>query len=77
MIFSMKNKRVLTQAEVVRLLKSEFRRSKLPHNKFAESLGVSKQYLTNVLSGRYRPGKKIGFEKIKDSIRFVRIGDKR
>ena len=62
-----------TQDEVVQLLRDEMEKSGLKFVEFARRLGVSKQYLRNILTKKQMPGRRIGFAKSPDSIRFVRV----
>jgi len=62
----MKRKKTLTQPELVALLKKQAQ--EVPQNLLAKQLGVSPQYLGDILRGDRLPGKKIldgmGYERI-------------
>jgi len=72
----MATKTLLSQDEAVAILKDNHKRSGLSFKDFAESLGVSKQYLRNVMKKIQLPGPRVGFVKVV-GFKFEQVRGKR
>jgi len=64
------SEKLYTLKQVIHFLNEA--RGKRSKKQFADSLGVSPQFLCNVLKGRQLPSEKLGFEKVEATWKFRR-----
>lgn len=63
--------KTFTHNQVIQMIRAEIKKSALSLSEFAESKGISRQYLNNILAKR-DPPTPLGYKKVA-AVRFVKV----